>query len=116
MCDPAVGCLNDASQAGDLCDDFIECTLNMCDPLLFCIFPPTPEGTSCDDGLTCVVNDQCDGNGGCGGTQPLACDDPNACTTNSCDEANGRVHTAIARHRGNPRTPHSCPPPPGRLH
>jgi uncharacterized repeat protein (TIGR01451 family) len=85
-CDPAVGCINDSSSAGDLCDDGNPCTLNACDPVLFCVFPPGPQGVSCDDGLACTTSDHCDAAGNCAGTS--VCDDGDPCTDDFADEAN----------------------------
>jgi uncharacterized repeat protein (TIGR01451 family) len=65
-CSPAVGCVYDSTNLGDLCDDFTECTSNACDPLLFCVFPP------------------------------VSCDDSNPCTVDSCNPATGCLHTGGA--------------------
>jgi uncharacterized repeat protein (TIGR01451 family) len=88
-CSPAVGCVYDSTNLGDLCDDFTECTTNACDPLLFCVFPPAPAGSSCDDGLACTgagATDQCDGLGTCAGLS--VCDDGSPCTDDFADEIN----------------------------
>jgi hypothetical protein len=56
-------------------------------------------GTSCSDGYACTSfdgseggSDACDGAGTCLGT-PIACDDANACTDDSCAPASGCVST-----------------------
>ena len=98
-CDPTIGCVNDTSQAGDLCVDFNPCTVDACDPVQFCVFPPEPSTTTCDDGNACTgipaAQDSCDGAGECVGGQPLACDDNNACTANSCNPTLGCVYAPI---------------------
>jgi len=85
-CAPETGCVNDSSQLGDLCDDFVDCTANTCDPVLFCQFPPVPPGVGCSDGLNCTSADSCDGAGNCVGTS--VCDDGNDCTDDFADEGN----------------------------
>ncbi len=52
----------------------------------------SPNGTPCDDGNGCTTNDACS-NGACVGGAPLGCDDGNVCTDDTCDAANGCVHT-----------------------
>jgi len=47
-----------------------------------------PEFAACDDGVACSVADQCVA-GVCAGSS-LGCNDNNACTTDACDETNGR--------------------------
>jgi hypothetical protein len=65
-----------------------------------------PENTSCDDSAVCTLNDVCDDNGGCAGTDattiPLAdggCDDEDECTADECADDSEQVdctHTSLA--------------------
>jgi len=116
-CNTQTGCVNDSSQAGDLCDDFDDCTQNLCNPVSFCDYTtPSVAGTSCDDGQFCTNTSACNGAGSCigGGGSPCearecqddlcnededlcsytpaaggtVCDDENGCTGgDSCDGA-----------------------------
>lgn len=73
-----MGCINDASQVGDLCDAFNPCTANVCDPVLYCVFPPANAGATCDDADGCTLDDRCGTGGTCQGRS--VCDDQNPCT------------------------------------
>lgn len=51
-----------------------------------CIGDPVPAGRICDDGLYCTIDDQCDGNGACHGTE-RTCEHLNQeCSQGWCDE------------------------------
>ena len=53
-----------------------------------------PDGTECADGLLCTGPDACL-NGVCRGT-PLDCDDGLPCTSDSCDQKDGCVHSPLS--------------------
>ena len=87
---------NDACKAGSCspgkvkdCDDGKECTVDSCDKTGKCT--NEPKAGNCDDGDACTVEDQCLGPD-CAPGQPMACDDTNPCTDDSCDKAKGCVH------------------------
>jgi hypothetical protein len=70
---------------------------------------------NCDDGNACTT-DTCDvAQGGCVHTD-VNCDDGDACTTDSCDPATGCVHTPISCDDGNACTEDSCDPAVGCVH
>jgi hypothetical protein len=72
------------------CDDGNFCTDDVCNPLSGeC--QNLNNSSPCDDGDACTVSDVC-GAGVCAG-QPIACDDHNACTDDSCNSASGCVYT-----------------------
>ena len=111
-CDMATGCTQTMDD-GAPCDDESPCTLgDVCsaggckagvtkactspDPCLFakcdalngkCKLSQAPEGMPCNDGTLCTVKDACK-DGDCAGG-PIACDDGNPCTNNSCGAATG---------------------------
>ena len=74
-----------------LCDDFNTCTDDACDPDVGCQF--IPNAGECDDGNACTEGDHCTG-GACLVTGMLDCEDGNFCTSDSCDPAEGCLHTA----------------------
>jgi uncharacterized repeat protein (TIGR01451 family) len=126
-CDPVLFCVFPPKAAGTSCDDGLTCTLtdqcdgtgicggsSVCDDndpctddvadegnACACTHPPSAAGTACDDASACTTQDACDGSGVCVGSQPLACDDNDACTTDSCDPATGCIHTAVTCNDGN---------------
>ncbi|MBM4344747.1 MAG: hypothetical protein FJ100_15380 [Deltaproteobacteria bacterium] len=56
-----------------------------------CVTTAKPDATPCDaDGSVCTANDTCMG-GACVAGKVTACDDKNACTTDSCDPKAGCV-------------------------
>ncbi len=73
------------------CDDGLQCTLDTCVPETGCTHEPLENG-ECTDGNPCTVADHCVA-GVCGGA-PVACDDSNPCTDDSCDETGGCIFTA----------------------
>ena len=77
-------CDGDADE--DTCDDDNECTSDSCGGAEGCVNDPL-DGTNCDDGDVCTVTDHCE-EGSCVGT-PIACDDGNLCTDDSCDGVSG---------------------------
>ena len=57
-----------------------------------CEYPAGPDSTPCDDGSQCTQTDTCL-SGVCTGANPLACDDNNPCTDDTCDAVPGCVYT-----------------------
>lgn len=81
------------------------CAENRCQPSDgICRTAAINEGQACDDGSACTTGDKCSA-GACVGSA-VVCDDKNACTDDSCDGANGCVHTNNTRpcEDGNPCT------------
>ena len=108
-CDPLLGCIlytntvpcddGDLCTVGDhchlagcisagvmVCDDGNICTDDSCDAEAGCVFYTNTH--PCDDGNTCTIEDACAG-GWCVAGVPVACDDANPCTDDSCDPAMG---------------------------
>ena len=71
------------------CNDGNVCTDDLCDDQDGCQHAPDDKG--CQDGSICTVNDTCS-EGECLPGQPLACDDSNACTDDSCAPNIGCVY------------------------
>jgi len=70
---------------------------------------------NCDDRNACTT-DTCDvAQGGCVHTA-VNCDDGNACTTDTCDPATGCVHTAVNCDDANACTTDTCDPATGCVH
>jgi RHS repeat-associated protein len=118
-CDPATGaCSNPAKADGTACNDGSACTqtdtcqagacvgsspvvcaainqchdAGSCDPMTgVCSNPTKPAGTSCSDGNACNGLESCDATGVCQPGTPVAVDDGNPCTTDTCDPATGAV-------------------------
>jgi hypothetical protein len=113
FCDPATGCDNPAlpdgkpCADGDVCngreaclsgecrggkrlrcDDRDPCTSDHCDPLAGCWNLVMPDGASCADDDACNGHETCQG-GICEPGTPLACDDGNPCTTDTCEASAG---------------------------
>jgi N-acetylneuraminic acid mutarotase len=139
-CDPLYGCVFPPGNEGAACDDADVCTQSdrcdahggcrgqsVCDDRnpctddyasgssCACSHEPTHTGTFCSDGDACTVGEACDGNGtpsSCGGGTLVNCDDGNPCTTDTCDQATGCVHTDNAEpcDDGNPCTLDFCDP------
>jgi hypothetical protein len=72
------------------CDDDNPCTSDSCDPAVGCVNKANE--LTCDDGNFCTAVDSCVA-GKCTGSSPLNCDDGNPCTDDTCDPAQGCVHT-----------------------
>ncbi|MBM4353921.1 MAG: hypothetical protein FJ109_09015 [Deltaproteobacteria bacterium] len=94
LCTKSDKCIDGQCKAGDavVCDDKNLCTDDSCSPANGCIF--LPNAVPCNDGNVCTVGDTCS-NGGCTSGPALNCDDGNACTTDSCQPANGCIHTPL---------------------
>ncbi|MBI2436492.1 MAG: putative metal-binding motif-containing protein [Candidatus Magasanikbacteria bacterium] len=87
---PACECSVD----GD-CDDSNDCTSDTCQPGIGCVNETTPmNGQPCSDNNLCTTADTCAG-GQCQGGPPLACDDGNLCSNDSCNPATGCVFEQI---------------------
>jgi cysteine-rich repeat protein len=71
-------------------------------------------GVSCpSDGNACTTDDRCDGNGACTGGPPLACDDANLCTSDTCAPSSGCVFTPVNCADSDPCTDDTCTPSTG---
>ncbi len=70
----------------NLCDDGNACTKDQCQGQAGCGHEPLTEG-ECVDGDACTIGDHCE-DGVCKGL-PIACNDFNACTDDSCDGKGG---------------------------
>ena len=70
----------------DTCDDENSCTTDACNGEDGCSHDPLTEG-ECLDGDSCTIGDHCEA-GECVGS-PIACDDDNPCTDDSCDGLGG---------------------------
>lgn len=86
------GCQHQPSDA--LCDDMNPCTTDVCIANVGCDHTPTND--PCNDKNSCTTGDFCSG-GVCQSGAPIACDDNNQCTTDSCDPAKGCVNTKVAK-------------------
>jgi len=101
FCDPASGCVNnDTTPAGFCCnpadgslteiDDGDPCTDDLCNADGSVDHPPAAAGTTCDDGNGCTTADECDGMGGCSGTDinTIACNTIDDCPagSQSCED------------------------------
>jgi hypothetical protein len=81
--------LDDGGVPISLCDDDNPCTKDVCTGLDGCDNPPL-DGTECQDGDLCTTADHCEA-GACVGT-PMACEDVNPCTDDSCGDAGKCLH------------------------
>ena len=72
------------------------CLVTSCAPLTgTCGFDEVDDGIWCDDDDACTIGDACD-DGACVAGPPLNCNDGNPCTDDSCDPADGCLHSANA--------------------
>jgi uncharacterized repeat protein (TIGR01451 family) len=85
-CDGATGC----GHVPRSCDDGEPCTEDSCDAVLGCVHTNTT--APCDDLNACTQTDLCTG-GRCVGSNPLSCQDTDACTVDACDRALGCLAT-----------------------
>ncbi len=70
------------------------CLTASCHPLSGeCSLVPANDGMACSDGDSCSTGDVCQ-EGTCVGALAVNCNDGNPCTDDSCDTANGCIHTA----------------------
>ena len=94
---------DDFGIAGTSCDDSNVCTTDSCNPAAGCVH--VDNTTTCSDGNACTTGDTC-GGGVCNSGTPVACNDDNPCTDDTCSVATGCVYmnnTAICDD-GNPCT------------
>jgi hypothetical protein len=77
------------------CDDGNPCTLDSCEPGKGCVSVRLADGTRCSNGDVCDGEEICQA-GVCGPGRPLACDDANSCTTDSCHPLRGCQHARLA--------------------
>ena len=82
-------------------DDENPCTADACDPVAGATYTNAPDGTSCGDANVCNGGEVCTA-GACLPGTPLATDDGNPCTTDTCDAAGGVSHTPITGCTGLP--------------
>ena len=92
QCDPATGVCEPGKALE--CDDDNPCTNDGCSGGT-CFFDTGSEGAACSDGDACTVKDHCTG-GECESGGPMACDDGNPCTKDSCHQAAGCIKTKLA--------------------
>ena len=79
------------------CNDSNPCTNDSCDESNGqCVFEPVATGANCDDGNLCNGVATCSTAGVCETAEPIAVDDGDPCTRDSCDADTGTVtHEAI---------------------
>lgn len=82
-CDVLTGCASTPVDAA--CDDGNPCTVEHCDPVAGCVVEPLPDQSPCSDGSVCTVGDVCQGGQCVAPGPPLACDDGDPCTDDTCD-------------------------------
>ena len=101
-CTTADACANGFCSGGPApdCDDGEACTDDSCTADTGCLHAPVQNGGGCDDLDACTPTDQCT-DGACVGSGSLVCVDNDACTTDSCDAAQGCVYTPISPCCGN---------------
>lgn len=95
-CDGAESCSGGVckEQAGFMCPtDTNVCHAPQCDPVAGCS-QKLLSGVSCADANKCNGAETCN-NGVCSAGTPLACNDNNPCTKDSCDAAKGCVFTPL---------------------
>ena len=73
----------------NVCDDENDCTIDTCKGEVGCDYETLSEG-ECVDGDACTIGDHCE-EGVCVGL-PIACDDENPCTDDSCDGLGGCIN------------------------
>jgi len=114
-CNAESGCSNvtvegcvacNVDTAATVCNDSNPCTADSCSESGTCTHSPISEA-SCGDGDVCNGNEICQ-SGVCAGGNPLSCDDGDACTADSCDSADGCLHTTVSCDDANPCTADSC--------
>ncbi|MBE2248082.1 MAG: lamin tail domain-containing protein [Myxococcus sp.] len=78
------------------CNDNQACTSDSCAPATGCLNAPVAAGTSCADNDACNGAEACNAAGLCVPGTPLACNDSNPCTVDSCSATTGCVTTPAA--------------------
>jgi hypothetical protein len=91
---------NDSCNAGlcvpgakKACDTGEQCVEGKCSILTGACTYTTKQGVPCNDGNPCTAAEKCAGES-CVGA-PIACDDQNGCTADSCDPKIGCLHTSL---------------------
>ncbi len=81
------------------CDDGKFCTKDVCDPSTGNCDSKTTltAGTPCTTTDPCVIDGQCDGKTTCKSTKPVACNDGNPCTDDSCISGLGCTGTPVTK-------------------
>ncbi len=77
-------------------DDGNPCTIDSCDPILGVLHAVVAALTACDDATVCNGREVCSASGQCQAGTPLALDDGNPCTADTCDAALGVGHAQLA--------------------
>ena len=103
FCDDGSACtVDDACRAGACiggsaaaCDDNSPCTSDSCNPVSGCVHAPLPNccttAAQCADTDQCTTNERCIANACV--SDPVGCNDANACTSDGCNPASGCTHT-----------------------
>ncbi len=103
-CDPVAGCVftpvPDCCETSDDCADADPCTVDTCDTGLHtCSHVPDETCAACTTDMDCDPLGRCGGTacegGVCVAVTPLACDDGNVCTVDSCPDAGGCRHALV---------------------
>ncbi len=106
-CDDGLYCTDGETCGGGLCAnagprDCSEldgiCVVGACDETRdACVTNPLAEGETCDDGDFCTIWDECDGAGGCGGTDlaTITCHDDEECFGSTCNADTGYCVCAV---------------------
>jgi hypothetical protein len=90
--DPLTVCCNPADRTLTSLSDGTPCTLDVCDGQTGDVaHPPASAGLVCDDGSVCSIDDRCDGEGGCSGTDlnTVSCQSDAGCRGQFCIDATG---------------------------
>lgn len=116
LCTEGDTCVGGQCRAGEPLDcggSDGQCRASTCDPDQGCVV--TNISGSCEDGSACTVGDRCvDGRCRPGGL--LDCDDNDECTTDTCSQDTGCIHTPIACNDGDLCTSDMCVPGLGCVH
>ncbi len=87
------------------------CFVRSCDPETGIVETPRAAGSPCEPSHTpCLHDGVCDGAGHCQAPQPVAIDDQNLCTIDSCDLLQGVQHVYYLPDDANPCTVAECDP------
>jgi hypothetical protein len=97
-CDAVSGCASEPVDAA--CNDGNPCTVEHCDPVAGCVAEPLADMSPCSDGNVCTSGDVCQGGQCVALDPPLACDDHDPCTVDTCNPLVGCHHV---------ESPAACP-------
>jgi hypothetical protein len=84
-----------AAEGTIACADNDPCTMDACVAAMGCTHAPAPTGSPCPDGNACNGAETCSAAGQCVAATPELCDDANACTSDTCNPAQGCVFTPV---------------------